>query len=498
MRKLNVPTIDPFQLNFETVVAASPMLGHRLENRASIRQQQDLAMLDRLQESSTLPLRSTSQQDAFVVAPLDILVSREDGRARFHIIELNGTGIGGVSNMPSHVVASVAASLRRVARSCWQPESVLLLPVSGKECNQSPRLNKLIHEKLIFAEAMQSGLSDAGGEADIITLAGLQNGNQAYRDGASTVVIGYIKDFLDACEVDEEGCVSLFGRRVVGAVNDRFCLNLISKFKGRIDRSRFTPINGTYIAGGDKGAAYSLLDEYLVHEPSESFPRRVNHAHAFNRADLVTTVVRWLRLGRKPVIKPHGTGIGHGIEFFLDRDESAASVMRRVDESIGITEEYYSAVGGAFPYTVCEFIDSDVVEDEGHRLDGHKYELRIVVYRDGLSLKACPTIAKVANERFDAANAGRENLINNITNSSVAKKTDGTEYMLPLCCEETLELLGITMDEMEELCRVATRYVRHAIDEVPRMDERMSGDHQPDWSEMPIAVQRRMLSLHAA
>lgn len=491
-------TIDPFQLSFETVVAASPMLGHRLENRASIRQQQDLGLLEQLQESSTVPLRSAKQQDSFVVAPLDVLVSRHQGRAQFHIIELNGTGIGGVSNMPAHVVASVSASLRRVARSCWKADAVLLLPISGKECNQSPRLNKLIHEKLIFAEAIQSGLADAGGEADIVTLAGLQNGTQTYRQGVATVVIGYIKDFLDACEVDEQGRVMLLGRSVVGAVNDRFCLNLISQFKNEIDLTQFTPINGTYIAGGDKGAAYSLLDEYLVHTPSDAFPQRVNHAHAFNRSELIDIALRWLRLGRKPVIKPHGTGIGHGIEFFLDRDEPAASVVRRIDDSIATTEEYYAAAGGAFPYTICEFIDADVIQADGHRLDGHKYELRIVVYRDGLSLKACPTIAKVANQRFDAANAGRENLINNITNTSDSKKVDGTEYMLPLCNQKTLDLLGITRSEIEELCRVATQYVRHAIDEIPRIQDRMTAGHDPDWSQLPAAVRRRMLSIQAA
>ncbi|TVS12674.1 MAG: hypothetical protein EA424_22325 [Planctomycetaceae bacterium] len=491
-------TIDPFQLSFETVVAASPMLGHRLENRASIRQRQDASMLEAWQESSTLPLRSAAQQDAFVVAPLDVLVSREDGRAQFHIIELNGTGIGGVSNMPKSVVTAVAASLRRVARSSWTPDSVLLLPVSGKECNESPRLNKLMHEKLIFAEAMQSGLADAGGQADIVTLAGLDNGNQTFREGASAVVIGYIKDLLDACEVGVDGRVYLHGRQVSGAVNDRFCLNLISKFKGKIDMKQFTPINGTYLAGGDKGAAYSLLDEHLVHQPSGSFPSRVNYAHATNRAELISTVLRWLRLGRRPVIKPHGTGIGHGIEFFLDRNESEASVIRRIDESLRVTEEYYAAVGGALPYTICEFIDSDVIEAPEHRLEGHKYELRIVVYRDGLSLKACPTIAKVASTRFDAEHAGRENLINNITNSSVTTKSDGTEYMLPLCCEETLRILGISNSEMDELCRVATQYVRHAIDEIPRMESRMDGGHRADWSDVPAPVRQRMVSLNAA
>jgi len=208
--------------------------------------------------------------------------------------------------------------------------------------------------------------------------------------------------------------------------------------------------------------------------------------------------LRWLRLGLRPVIKPHGTGIGHGIEFFLDRNEPEASVIRRIDESLRTTEEYYAAVGGAFPYTVCEFIDSDVIQEDGHRLDGHKYELRVVVYRDGLSLKACPTIAKVASTRFDAGNANRDNLINNITNSAVTTKTDGTEFMLPLCCEETLQVLGISTEELEELCRVATQYVRHAIDEIPRMESRMDTGHRADWSDLPETVRQRMVPLQAA
>jgi hypothetical protein len=269
-------------------------------------------------------------------------------------------------------------------------------------------------------------------------------------------------------------------------------LNLISQFKNQIDLTAFTPINGTYLAGGDKGVAYSLLDEYLVHQPSELFPRRVNYSHAFNRSELIDTVLQWLRSGLKPVIKPHGTGIGHGIDFFLERDEPIESITQRIEKSLQITEEYYSAMGGAFPYTVCEFIDSDIINDTTHRLDGHKYELRIVVYQDGVCLKACPTIAKVASERFDATKAGRENLINNITNSSVTKKVDGTDYMLPLSCEETLKLLGIKLDELDELCRVATRYVRHVIDEIPRMQGRIRDEHQRDWPAFSSTIQREL------
>ncbi len=241
-----------------------------------------------------------------------------------------------------------------------------------------------------------------------------------------------------------------------------------------------------------------MLDEYLAHRPSRSFPSRVHHAHACDRSELIETVLAWMKMGRTAVIKPHGTGIGHGIEFFLDPAESPVEVIRRIDESIRVTEEFYAAEGGAFPYTLCEFIDAEVIEAPGHRLHGHKYELRVVVYRDGLSLKACPTIAKVACQAFDAEDASRANLINNITNASVTTQTDGTEFMLPLCNQETLELLGISREEMHELCRVATDYVRHAIDEIPRMAQRMEASLGDQAVALPESVLSRMVPAKAA
>ena len=336
-------SVSPFQLHFETVQAASLMLGHGLENRSRIRWAQDPGIVRQLEQASESSLRDSRYRDSFVVTPLDVLVTRRRGAVEFHVIEMNGTGIGGISNMPESVVSAIAESLSDVASECWEPEGVLLLPVSGKESEDSPRLNRLMHEKLIFAEAMQAGLRRSDDSAQIVTLEGIRRGVQSLQQKSSAVVIGYIKELLEDCEVDEDGLIYLRGRRVLGAVNDRFCLNLLSKWEGRVDTTRFTAINGTYLAGGDKGVAYSLLDEFLVNNPQRSFPNRVEYTHAFNRADLVSTVVRWLCLGRRPVIKPHGTGIGHGIEFFLHRHESVDSIVRRIDHSLRITEEYYAA-----------------------------------------------------------------------------------------------------------------------------------------------------------
>jgi len=459
---------DPFQIRLETIVAASTLLGHKLEDRSRIRNRQDLALLKTLQEASTVPMSGNHQVCDFVVAPIDILVSRVDGRAEFHVLELNGTGIGGVSNMPGQIVSTVVESLRQVAQKLYRPGAVLLLPVSGKESNDAPRLNKLMHEKLIFAEALQDGFTDAGGTASVVSIDRAADELSTGEVDRAFVVVGYMKDFLDSCRLEADGGLTLYGRPVVGAVNDRFCLNLMSRLGGRVDLNRFTPINGTYLAGGDKGVAYRLLDQWLVANPQPHFPSRVHHDHCSHREELIETVFDWLRRGRRTVIKPHGTGIGHGIEFFLDADEDRGEIIARIDHSIRTTEEFYGTAGGAFPYTLCEFVDSDSIRDPDHPLLGHRFELRVVVYRDGLSLKACPTIAKVASERFDAETTQRSQLINNITHASSTKPVDGTDFMLPLCNEQTLRTLGVSVEELRTLCAVATRYVRHVVDAIPR------------------------------
>lgn len=96
---------DLLTLSLQTVVGSSEILGHSLENRDSISSLQDPAMALAVQEASLTPLRDPSQENLFIIAPLDVLVTHEepimrpDGkglrRNRFHIIEINGTGIAG-------------------------------------------------------------------------------------------------------------------------------------------------------------------------------------------------------------------------------------------------------------------------------------------------------------------------------------------------------------------------------------------------------------------
>jgi hypothetical protein len=484
--------VDTLMLSLDTVIAASQMLGHKLEDRSGIRDAQDPRLLEAFQKASTIPLTDPAQQAMFLVAPLDILVAGEGDGKRFHLAETNGTGIGGLTNMPVPVIETILAGLTEMARDLSEPSPLVLVASSGLESSRHPRRNHLVYEKLLYAEALKRGFESRGGRARVLTMAQLADDPQAVRTDAPTVVLGYIKEYLNELTLGVDGRLGLFGRPVTAGVNDRFCLNVVSRFGGQVDLNRFVTMNRCFLAGADKGVAYDLLNEYARAHPSPFFPGYTDIGRADGRAALIAGVFDWLRRGRKVVIKPQGTGLGHGLDFFLDPDEPRDEVISRIDHSIRVTEHYYGAVGGAFPYTLCEFVDTSTIVRDGHPLHGHKYEVRVVVYRDGLSLRALPSIAKISSHGYDAAQPVRLSLINNITTSAEAKKREGMDFMLPLCSDETLALLGIRPEQIEEVCRFCTGYVRHILDQAQQRPERLGLPPGSQPSVRPTREARRV------
>lgn len=464
---------DTLALSLETVIAASPMLGHRLEDRSPIRDAQDPRLLEVFQRATTVPLGDPAQRGMFLVAPLDILVVPDGAARRFHIIETNGTGIGGLTNMPVPVIRTVLSGLTETAAALPGPAPLVLVASSGMESSRHPRRNHLLHEKMLYAEALKRGFESRGGRTQVLTMAGLAEDPDVLGADEPTVVLGYIKEFLNELCLGADGRLTLFGRPVTAGVNDRFCLNVVSRFGGQVDLNHFATVNRCFLPGADKGIAYGLLNEYAAAHPDPLFPDHIEFERVDSRAALIAGVVDWLRRGRRVVIKPQGTGLGHGLEFFLDPDEARDELIGKIDHSLRVTEHYYGAVGGAFPYTLCEFVDTCTIDREGHPHHGHKFEIRVVVYRDGMNLKAFPAITKVSSQRYEADKPVRLSLINNITTSAEAKQREGTDFMLPLCNEETLALLGILPEQLEVLCGYCTGYVRHILDQTEQRPQRL-------------------------
>ncbi len=113
-----------------------------------------------------------------------------------------------------------------------------------------------------------------------------------------------------------------------------------------------------------------------------------------------------------------------------------------------------------------------------HDLNGHKFELRVVVHRDGDELRAFPSIAKVSSSRFVSTAVDRGMLINNVTASATRTAKPGREYVLPLSNEKTLATLGIEESELAELCRFCTGYVSSVLETLePRPSEVVPRPH---------------------
>jgi len=451
----------------ETMISMSPILGHRLENRASIRDAQNLELISRIQEHTSTPLGNFEQQQLFAVAPLDLMVSQHQGQKQFHLLELNGTGIGGLTNLSNFAVNQILQGISQMAtqQADQYASPLVLIASSGKESEQNPRLNKLIYEKILYAEAFKQGFAQHGRQTNLCTMAALIKDPSFMADSNPTVVVGYMKEFLQELNVTSDGKLTLYGRPVTGAVNDRFVMNVVHQFDGMVDLSQLATMNRCHLAGADKGVAYGLLNDYLQEQPSAYFPSQVQHQIVTDRASLIAAILEWRGRGIRTVIKPQGTGLGHGIEFFLT-DVSEAEVARKVDRSILLTEEYYQMRGGAFPYTLCEFVDGCTVPDVQHPLFGHKYELRVVVYRDGMLLKAFPSIIKVSCDPVGPDQSEPTGLINNITASCMKTEAKGTDFMFPLTNHQTLRIFGLDEDHLFAVCRTATGYVRYVLDQL--------------------------------
>lgn len=465
---------NPLSVSMETLIAVSPLLGHKLEDRASVREAQDPVILREVQSKSTVALRSPSQAPLFLVAPLDILVVEADGRKQFYVTEVNGTGIGGLTNLSKDAIGVVLQGLSQMAEEMPERNPLVLVGISGQESSRNPRQNHTIHEKVLYAEALKYGFEGRGQEATVLAMSQHAEARDALPNDKPAVLLGYMKEFLEHLALDPGGRLELFGRPVTAAVNDRFCLNVISRFGNQVDLNHFATMNRCFLPGADKGVAYGLLNDYMRKvSPGEAFPERVEFSRVSSRIDLIATVMDWVHAGRRAVIKAQGTGLGHGIEFFLDRDEARAEIISKIDHSIRVTEHYYGLVGGAFPYTVCEFVDTCKIARKKHAFFGHKYELRVVVYRDGASLKAFPSIIKVSSTSYDEEKQDRQSLLNNISTAAEKTRTEGTEHMLPLCNHETLALIGMTPEQLVELSVFCTGYVRFILDQVEDDPQRL-------------------------
>lgn len=455
-------------IGLPTLIALAPMLGHRLDDRKVIARRQASDLASRFARASEIPFPAEVDLKDFFVAPLDILPFRRAGQRRFQLLELNGTGIGGLTNMPIDLVEEILNTIGEIGNYCEGPAPLVVVASSGREAVGERMPSHLLHEKFLFVDRIAQALEGRLGDVEILALDTLVANGGWRGSSRPTVLLGYTRELVSHTNVIC-GMPRVFGRRVAGIVNDRFLFNLRAAY-GALDVDAFLPANRCYEAGADKAAAYghvnSFVNSFAARNSFDEVGAAIHFDVCKDAESLIEIVRARLSRGEQIVVKPSGTGHGDGIEFFFGGEE-VEIIRERVGRSLAVVRERYGQ-GAGFPYTVTEYLDAEVIRTPGHALQGCKFELRIVVYRRGSMLRAVPSIAKVAPEVWDASNPTRGSLINNISASVRGGKTGGSDHLLPLCLPETLSILDVDEDILTKLCRWGTGYVAHVLRQTRR------------------------------
>jgi hypothetical protein len=460
---------EALSIGLPTLIGLAPMLGHRLDDRRTVADRQTSDLASGFARASERRLPAQAEPQDFFVAPLDILPFRRAGQQCFQLLELNGTGIGGITNMPTVLVEDILDTIAEIGDLCEGPSPLVLVASSGRESQGESKPSHLLHEKLLFVDRIARSLEHRFGACDVIALDTLVADGGWRWSSRSTVLLGYTRELVERADVFD-GVPRLFGRKVAAVVNDRFLYNLRTAH-GLLDVDAFLPANRCYLAGADKATAYRHANSFASENDFDEVGATMQFDVCVDVDNLTDVVRARLCNGEQLVIKPSGTGHGDGIEFFFG-GESEQTVKERIRRSLATVGQRYGQSAG-FPYSVTEYLDADVVRAPGHALNGCKFELRIVVYRKGSVLRAVPSIAKVASEVWDPANPTRGSLINNVSASVRGGKTSGSDQLLPLCRPETLAALGLDEGVLTKLCCWATGYVAHVLHETRRSPARL-------------------------
>lgn len=446
-------TTDPFQISLSTIIEVSRILGSLLKDKTPFREEQDESLAMALAAKTSVPLLSPSHETDFAFGSVDFLVYEENGRQNFYPIEFNGTGTTGIVNISPYAIQAILDEFTRLPSLLNSTEDpLILLPFYDKKAS-----NTLIYEKVMIAEALKMGLLENTGNGKIKLLSEIPE-NIAFKPEGPTVIIGDLRELVRLVELRKDGRLTLFGNPVSASLHDIFCQNLQDKFEAPFQQ--FLPVNRIFPICADKGVAYQFMNAFLQKHPQRDMTESIGYQVAHNKQELIEKLQEQMRSSQQVLIKPHGAGIGNGIQFFV-KGESRNSILEKVNRSIEQTEGFYGVKDGIYPYTICDFIDAKVISQTDHGYRNHKFELRFIVYKHQGMIKAFPSALKIAGQPYDKSKMDDLMLLMNATAIS---DTGHSSSVLPLCNEGAMAATGLNAQDFESMCSFSTRFVQYVLD----------------------------------
>lgn len=435
----------------ETIREASTLLAKAISPRDGEPPQELQLLPERFgaaRDADAWPKLQADDARGFFYGSVDFLPVRRPGlekRLAWQLLEFNGTGVGGLLRLSEPLFDAVLAELSQLPGRLRSQRPLIVCTVASKA-------QRTITERVAIAQAIKAGLEAEHGRAEIVVVP-RGDVDRQLPDGPVVVLLGRALAGLEA----RDRRVWLLGRQVDAIVRDLHCQHVRDCFPDQLDADSFVGVNHIYDVCASKARIYAAYNQFVGTHASRCALRRVDFEVADDRAALRDAVARVLARGRAAVIKPHAGGGGRGIAFMRPSD-SAARVQAEIDRALA---DWMRVPSRVFRYVVCEMVDCATIERPDHPLSGHRFELRILVFRIRDSLRAFPTVCRVSGSRYDPSWSDRRMLLNTLMHSLASRPLG--DCAMPLCNSDTLAAIGITIDELVALCDTAVAFVHDVI-----------------------------------
>lgn len=452
--------MNDLYVSFSTILELSPILGLNLIEFKNIRDAQDQNMLEEIIEETTIMIENSSKLDDYYFGCLDYLVYEENNKKYYSFLEFNGTTSVLFSTIPLKTLDKMLMGLSECVQNIKDSVPVVMIPISTVPNKHGFIISKFYHERMLIAEYLKRGLQKYFGRGKIVNLKDLLRQN-SFNPSEPTIVMGHINEFSQIFKcIDERLCI--FEQPISLSIQDRTCHKIFTEYQGKIKEDAFIVVNGIYSFGGNKAQAYYMHNSFIENNYFKGFDKPICFEIANTKEELITKVIQKVRDGKQIVIKPCALGSGKGLCFFLN-NESTDEIVEKIESSIKSSEGIQSN-NWIYPYTICDFVDAAVIDNHEHPRKGHKFELRIFVYRENNKLKAVPSLVKIAPRIYNQAELDSLMLLNNVSVSSAQNLGTVDDFTMPLNNNETLKTIKLTVDDLKDISAFSVNLIKYVID----------------------------------
>jgi len=309
-----------------------------------------------------------------------------------------------------------------------------------------------------------------------------------------TVLLGYSKDIVTLCKI-EHGQPYFFGRRVNGFVNDRAALNLSKKENKKINYKKVHILNVNFEEGGDKFSLALAREKFHTSTDAKLLPAlardrgfiydvcgldksynfqsnkedlalisdmndndleayRMRYFRGVTKEDGINGIMKALddfkKLKMKPLYKPSGTGQSMGIIAYKT-GESNEDFKRRFYENINKIEKKFGK-GAGYPFFVMPILNL------AKTIKGEVYDLRFVIYQKinctgNSTIHTIPLLMRKGYQKIKEESMENNDFFpTNLTLSILKTGRCATDFMIPLCREDSLKQVNLTIDQVKSMC----------------------------------------------